>query len=236
MPGRRRKLGHSWLPNGVVHKSPGHMALIRKERRVAKAEQGKADSIEGGAALGEAWSRAVGLRAGDEVPIGEDDDSAVYPNAWRPRRMMKVGWKEVANKHSHGRGVRGVGETRRGIDAVTSLATIARKASIAAFHGWLDAFPGKVMHVERHHDPTQLRLTFGSLEAVLHPGAKYTVPDESTPGRYKMVGWTEFHQRYPKAKPSRGYVEFFAQTLECHTVYPITKIEDSRTLFYHRVF
>ena len=83
---------------------------MRKERRVAKAEQGKVDSIEGGAALGEDWNRAVGLRAGDGVLSGEDNDSAVHPNAWRPHGMMKVGWKEVANKHSHGSGARGVGK------------------------------------------------------------------------------------------------------------------------------
>ena len=82
---------------------------MRKEPRVAKAEQGKVDSIEGGAALGEAWNRAVGLRAGDGVLSGEDNDSAVHPNAWRPHGMMKVGWKEAANKHSHGSGVRGGG-------------------------------------------------------------------------------------------------------------------------------
>ena len=223
-----RKRSQQQLPSGVAHRSAGHMELIRKERKLMSKDRQHETDMKGAEALGEAWDREVGLRAGDRAAIGQQEPAAQQPNQWTPLGMMQAGFREVANKHSHGAGAAGVGETRNGLKALISLASIARRACVNKFHEWLHRLPGKVMHVERHHDPTQLKLNFGPLQQELQASGRYAIPDDSQPGRYKIVGWKEYHARFPKAQPARGYVEFFAQTLECTTVYPKTGIEDAR--------
>ena len=184
---------------------------MRKDRAALKKQKNHDAQRQPAIALGEAWNREVGLRAGDEAAIDPEAPlTAVNPNTWTPGGLMKVAWKEVANKHSHAAGPGGIGEARRGLDALTGLGAIARKASLKAFHAWLGAHPGNVMHVERHDDPTQLRLTFGSLlEATLQPSARYAILDDANPGRYKMVDWNAYHGKYPKAHPHCGTVELF---------------------------
>ena len=91
----------------------------------------------------------------------------------------------------------------------------------------------RVLHVERHHDSTQVVVRFGARQEQLQPIARYIVPVEpleaGRPPRFKNVSWKEYNKRFPKAAPTKGYVEFFAQTLECSTDY---KTEISSAPFY----
>ena len=183
--GKRRK---GLLPEGVLHRSPGHADLLRKGLELAKERKDNADSKVGAQALAGAWNRSSGLREGDNVDFTVAETSKC-PNAWTHHGLMQVGWAEVGKHASHKSGQCGVGETRRPLDGLLPLAGVLQRATLQQFHTWLKDLPGLALHINRHHDPTQLRLQFGSLQEKLSPLARYVVPDLKNPGRYTTVKW-----------------------------------------------
>ena len=82
------------------------------------------------------------------------------------------------------------------------------------------------MHIEKHYDATSLMLGFGSLLEELQPNARYLIPDENIPGRFKAVLWGEFQACFPGATPGKGLLEFMA--VETSVTTERNGIEDER--------
>jgi hypothetical protein len=62
----------------------------------------------------------------------------------------------------------------------------------------------------RHHDATPIRLTFGALQELLLPYARFA--SKQSDGSWKMIPWSELRRSTNRA-PKHGTVELFAMTL-----------------------
>ena len=218
------------LPRGVAWRSPGHTLIMRMSKQIRVKEKAASEVASGIEALQGAWNAKVGLRLGDQVAVGPSG-KWVHGNTWSHTGLLRVAWAQVGQHPPPApRGKGGVGETRRSADSLLSLAGALQLAVRGKLESWLSSLAGEGLHIERHHDATQLRLRFGGLQERLCPQARYTVPDLERPGRYKLVPWSEFRRRFPKAQPVLGHLEFFADQLSMHAVFP-TGIEDSRHVF-----
>ena len=202
------------LPAGTAYRSAGHARLMRDTKDIKTARQLQDQETASVQAVRQAWNQELGLRVGDQLCFGNDESLTSHPNTWTHPGLLKVGWKQLGKRASGHRCAAGLGETRRGGDALLCVAAACDKASRQVFLDWLAAIPaGQPLHVEKHYDATSLMLRFGGLEDALHPVAKYLIPHEQLEGRYRAVSLADFRKVYPKIQPSKGLLEFFAQTL-----------------------
>lgn len=149
--------------------------------------------------------------------MGQPSVSLGNAETWTHEGLVKVGWREVGR---HGRttigDAAGVGETRRGIDAVAILASTVDIMTQRSLSQFVDDLPQNGhLHINRHFDATPLIMGFGLLEPTLRPSARYCVKDEST-AKWTTVPWSEYHKIYPKAKPTKGTLEVLATELDIH--------------------
>ena len=184
---RRGHRGEKRLPRGVALRSHGHADIMR---RAKKAKQARATIENLSSALcpiADAWNRSFGLRVGDRLAVPSDPGGAVAPeaqcnhNTWSLSGVMAQAWGQVGQHAGRQQGDQGIGDTRRVLDALFSLAGALQMSIRQRLSSWLDNLPGHALHIERHHDPTQLRLKFGGLQDVLAPCARYVVPDLARP-------------------------------------------------------
>lgn len=217
---RRRRGAQGLLPAGVGHRSHGHTHLMRKEIEL-RVERNKNEKKESGRlALGGVWNECHGLRIGDcaEVEAIDGTGKILHPNTWTHVGLLKIGWGALGNHVVPSRGANCIGETHRQADGLLCLARAIQKCSGDRWSGWLSGIPAnQAVHVERHYDPTQLFLRFGRLQQVLQPSARYLVPDDARPGRFRSVPWDEYRAMYPRSTPAKGLVEFMAQTIDVYT-------------------
>lgn len=211
-----RKTQQIRLPPGTEYRSSGHMRILRDAKASKDIASENAQLARDHNALGQAWNKELGLRVGDLVTAGEDQECR-DPNMWSHSGLLRTGWKEVGNKAPHfsSGGATGVNETRRSLDALGSLAAAVLIASEKSLEAWIAKRPnGSVLHVSRIHDPTPLILSFGALEGELQPHARFLVPDADRPGQCKAVPWDAYSKMYPRRQPSKGILDCFAQAAE----------------------
>ena len=229
---RRRRDSHGLLPEGVGHRSHGHAALMRKGIELRVERNRNADKESGRLALGGAWNECHGLRVGDCIEVEAKDGTGrpLHPNTWTHGGLIKVGRGALGKHGASSRGANGVGGTHRQTDGLLCLARAIQKSSGGRWSARLsDIRANQAVHVERHYDATQLFLRLGSQQDVLQPSARYLIPDAARPGRFRSVPWGEYHAMHPRSTPSKGLVEFMAQTVDVYTS-DAHHVEDTRCL------
>lgn len=204
----------------VQHRSLVHMALMRA-RKAELAQLRGAPAADGDfSMLCWAWDQAFGLRHGDCAARSQagSDSTSHHPNQWTLEGLCRQGWAQVGLRSAAMHGRQGVGETRRGMAALATVAVAADTTMRAACRQALQALrgAGRSLVIAKHHDATPLQLHFGRLEDLLRPHALYAGTDQET-GEWKLVSFLE-HCRRNGGKPrsTKGVVEFFAQAWFLH--------------------
>ena len=149
---------------------------MRNSKLVRQAERSHAEEHDGFVALSTAWNCHLGLRQGDRVhTAGQYRENNFQPNTWSHDGLVACGWNEVGQGYSrHAHGEAGVGESRRCLDALGTLASCVNEVISQAVASFLDEIPdGGTVHINRHFDPTPLILSFGRFQEDLQFSALY---------------------------------------------------------------
>ena len=215
LPQKKRKINQGKLPSGIAHRSAGHAAWMRLRRREKRASS-VADGVR---ALAGAWDHAHGLRVGDQVNLTPGKRRRrLHPNTWTHRGVLRIAWRQVGRRYSLAKGKQPVGKSRRTLDCLVLLSSVAMRLAREQLQQWLQHLPCKnTLHIERHHDATPLLLTYGRFQGHVYPSAHYLhrTPD----GKWLKLTYNELQQQFgsQKRKFDKGVLEFFAQTLTFHT-------------------
>lgn len=216
VPGRvrvRHPLGR-WQRGSVGGK---YMAQFRKERRARdSAKQATQDLTS----LAKAWNKKLGLRLGDEVqPDGGARDSGWrHPNTWTVQGVVKVAFdglgRSVVESRPHGEIEVGAAAGGMNLAATSVVASI-----------WMDAQSGEVdalvdgisrrrfesVFLGSHYDSTPTLVSFGALQEMIMPHARYLHLGEDN--RWRALPLDKYSALTQRAAPKVGVVELFAQRM-----------------------
>ena len=121
------------LPDAVAGRPPPKRTRVEQAafaRKALAAKQQQAASDNRLDIVAQAWNEQHGLRAGDRLVLHKRRKSHEHKNKWGVDGLLRVGFGSVG-RAAPGRG--GVGETRNGLLAVTSVAHILNRAQHHAF-------------------------------------------------------------------------------------------------------
>lgn len=202
------------IPEGVQHMSSLFQSMAARRRFPAK--DGPAQSkFE---RLAAAWDHMV-IRHGDRADTSAGGSAQpgtwTHGNTWTVPGLLRTAFSGVGGRQTRGSGENGVNSTRRGLEAMLSVAGIATKMFSDAFGALRNRMGGAAcVVVTRHHDSTPLVLKFGRMEGHLAAHAKYLVLVDEPGGwpQWKAVGFDEFRRQNPHRACNMGVLEVFGQS------------------------
>lgn len=199
------------LPQGVGRRTHGHCYIMRQAKEAKRRKLSHARETAGLNNLADAWNSEVGLRQGDRVHVdGQHRELGFQGGTWSHDGLCKLAWKQVGGYGRCVRGRAGVGESRRGLDAIAIMAAAFQILTERRLQAFLDSLDSESLHLSRHFDATPVLLGYGSLQAELQSFARYLVPDESDPRKNKSVDWETFKKHCPRACALKGTLEVMA--------------------------
>eukprot|EP00974_Lingulodinium_polyedra_P047207 4528102-Lingulodinium_polyedra.AAC.1 len=111
-----------------------------------------------------------------------------------------------------------ISETRHKCENLVSVAALSKELLAKTYkEAAADLLRGSAVFLSRHGDSTPVMLRFGSFQQQMLPTARYLKKnDPPTPDghpSWTTCSFAEYKQLHPKAHPSMGIVEVFAQSI-----------------------
>ena len=152
----------------------------------------------------------VNFSASDIFQVG-DDWKGQHPNAWDPRRVLSMAWKQMNSKADRS----GVDGTHRSLGILSTVASAfwqEQKNFIALQMNQIMASKC-VPVVNKFYDATPIRCWFGRLSHEVMPHARYPVCED---GRWRLVRYEEYVRLNPSSHMRQiGTLELLAQGTTC---------------------
>ena len=164
------------------------------------------------------WNRTQ-LRRGERLDMDVDKINKqqkrwIHPSAWTARGCLVLAFRSLGTLTPDAKSLR---KTRREIDAISSTCLAACAHQSDAGKGFADVAtnssnPPQWLVIERAHDCSPMKVSFGNLRSVLAPEARYWTRDRSQPPgkQWKMMD-AEVLALGGYALPKQGIIEMMAQ-------------------------
>ena len=161
-------------------------------------------------------------------------------NQWTLSGWMRVAWSQIGSHAASQRGTLSLNSTRRGFQALWSMACACRRMFGNLCTKALAEVPSKTTSIviAKHHDATPVTLAFGALTEEVYPHAKYVIKETQGQKKWTLVDFSTYASKHPGSRPERGVLQLFAQTcslfwlepqgceekLVCKEIYDMPKI------------
>jgi hypothetical protein len=169
------------------------------------------------------------LREGDKVG---NSDVKLHPNQWDPAPLIKRAYAMLGKGHAAREGIDGEHNHLAVASTVASVLQCCQDDYIQQnVRDTCDL--GFIPFVQRFYDCTPNRMKFGRMQQLLHPHARYAIPDGT---KWKVVGLDDYMRLTGRRKPARfGILELMGQGITCHFVSPTSLLSGFRVLCPPRI-
>ena len=181
---RRPRNGGAEHPTRGAHGGNAAQPGARGGKRI---RQGRKDAKlqEDFRALAAAWNREHGLRHGDTVDV-MGGARRMHPLAWTTEGMIRFAMRGIGSNRQCGDGI---GVSRRGLEAMASLAEILTQLQLREVETRLceiAAGQSSALVLTRAYDCTRMLCKLGVHRASMAPFVRELVKDDSLSGRYRL--------------------------------------------------
>ena len=177
--------------------------------------------------LAAAWNEEV-MRSGDQV------NGMAHDNVWATPGFLKFAWRQVGQSGPILRGKNDVHASNRGLEALSTLAaswSLTQQQELDSLsQQWTR---DDAVFVRCHYDGTPMLFSFGHLQSVVEPHARYLIQVKDQRGfqRWKPVPYEEYKSLCPKAKTNSGVLEVQGQLADVYWTRPSMQgVEEHRKI------
>ena len=201
---------------GALNRSKAHMVFVRSAKDLKRAAAQSENFRHAFSGLKRAWDGQC-VRVGDTAAGPEDVCEQRHMNQYLSEAVLRLAYRGVGKGGGGVVGRDGFDGTHSAMPLMCGVASASLNSQTEAMGKWWREFQTEAdskgaLVVNLHYDTTPWRVGFGAFFDLLHPHARYVIKD-STTNRYTLVPFEAYAKMFPKARCTKGVLEFLAQVV-----------------------